>query len=61
MDRRIKPYNEQLAGQSRRAEQRRQFLRNQTFGLILLAAAVLLWGLLHTRPGWIFPSGWWRP
>jgi hypothetical protein len=29
-------------------------------GLVLLAALICLWTLLHTRAGWIFPAGWWR-
>jgi hypothetical protein len=57
---RIKPYQEQLAEQQRRAEQRRAFIRNQTIGLVLLAALICLWWLFHTNPNWIFPPGWWR-
>ena len=57
---RIKPFNEQEAEQARRAEQRRVFRRNQVFGLVLVAAAICLWWLLHTNPKWIFPPGWWR-
>jgi len=56
----IKPYHEQEAEQARRAEQRRVFRRNQVFGLVLVAAAICLWWLLHTNPRWIFPPGWWR-
>ena len=58
---RIKPNQEQLAEQERRAEQARQFRRNQAIGLVILAVPILLWWLLHTHPGWIFPPGWWRP
>jgi hypothetical protein len=58
---RIKPYLEQVAEKERRDAQRRAFLRNQVFGLVLLAAAILLWRLFHTNPKWIFPPGWWRP
>jgi hypothetical protein len=25
-----------------------------------VAAAILLFRLLHTNPKWIFPTGWWR-
>ncbi|HZB89660.1 MAG TPA: hypothetical protein VE291_13455 [Terracidiphilus sp.] len=60
-DLRIKPHHEQLAAQERRAAQRSAFRRNQALGLVLLAAGVCLWWLLHTNPAWIFPSGWWRP
>jgi hypothetical protein len=57
---RIKPYGEQVAEQERRAAQRRAFVRNQTIGLVILAAAICLWWLFHTNPKWIFPPGWWR-
>jgi hypothetical protein len=58
---RIKPYFQQLAEQMRRAAQLRLYRRNQVFGLLLVAAAILLSWLLRTNPKWIFPSGWWRP
>jgi hypothetical protein len=58
--RRIKPHLEQLAEAARRAEQRRLYRRNQAFGLVLVASAILLWRLLATNPKWIFPAGWWR-
>ena len=45
----------------RRQLQGRAFRRNQTFGLLIIAAAILAWWLFHTNPKWIFPSGWWRP
>ncbi len=61
MKTRIQPYAEQAGEQQRRAEQRRLFRRNQTFGLLILAAFVCAWWLLHTNPKWIFPPGWWRP
>ncbi|MGA7831333.1 MAG: hypothetical protein WCA21_10250 [Terracidiphilus sp.] len=58
---RIKPYFQQLAEQTRRAVQLRLYRRNQVFGLLLVAAAILLSWLLRTNPKWIFPQGWWRP
>ena len=58
---RIKPYHQQVAEKARRGEQTRVYRRNQAFGLVLLAAAILLWWLFHTNPKWIFPPGWWRP
>jgi uncharacterized ion transporter superfamily protein YfcC len=58
---RIKPYNEQVAEQARRAQQQRTYRRNQVLGLILVAVVILGWALLHTNPSWIFPIGWWRP
>jgi hypothetical protein len=61
VERRIKPYQEQLAEDQHRTEQRRLFRRNQTFGLLIIAAAILVWWLFHTNPTWIFPPGWWRP
>jgi hypothetical protein len=61
VERRIKPYADQLAENERRAQQRRLFRRNQTFGVLIIAAAILVWWLFHTNPRWIFPPGWWRP
>jgi len=60
VERRIKPYSEQIAENERREAQRRATIRNQTFGLLILAATILIWWLFHTNPKWIFPSGWWR-
>ncbi|MGA8730491.1 MAG: hypothetical protein WB608_17185 [Terracidiphilus sp.] len=57
---RIKPHREQVTEQARREVQRRQTLRNQVLGMVLLAAAILAWWLIHTNPKWIFPPGWWR-
>ena len=58
--RRIKPYDQQEAEKTGREEQRRVYRRNQVFGLLLVAAAICAWWLLHTNPKWIFPPGWWR-
>ena len=58
---RIKPHQEQIAEQERREEQQRVYRRNQIFGLLILAAAICAWWLWQTKPGWIFPAGWWRP
>jgi hypothetical protein len=58
---RIKPFFQQVAETARRREQLRAYRRNQVFGLVLVAAAILLWCLLRTNPRWIFPPGWWRP
>jgi hypothetical protein len=60
VDTRIKPYDEQVAEKEAREQQRRSFRRNQVFGLVMLAASICLWWLLHTNPKWIFPPGWWR-
>lgn len=57
---RIKPYREQVAAAERRAAQRSAFRRNQAFGLVVIAALICLWWLLHTNRAWIFPVGWWR-
>jgi t-SNARE complex subunit (syntaxin) len=57
---RIKPYYEQVAEEERRAEQTRRYRRNRVFGLLLIAAAIIVWMLFHTNPKWIFPPGWWR-
>jgi hypothetical protein len=61
IDTRIKPHLEQQEEEARRAEQQRQFRRNQVFGLVLVAALICAWWLFHTNPKWIFPPGWWRP
>ncbi len=57
---RIKPHGEQRAAEERRAAQVYAFRRNQALGLVLLAALICLWWLLHTNPKWIFLPGWWR-
>lgn len=58
---RIKPYREQLEEQARRERQRHLYRRNQTLGLLLLAAVILVLWLFRTNSAWIFPPGWWRP
>jgi hypothetical protein len=60
VDRRIKPYFQQEAEREGRERQTSVYRRNQVFGLLLIAAAVLVWALFHTNPAWIFPAGWWR-
>jgi uncharacterized membrane protein YdbT with pleckstrin-like domain len=57
----IKPYFEEQAELARREAQTRVFRRNQAIGLVLVALAILIFWLLRTNPGWIFPPGWWRP
>jgi hypothetical protein len=47
--------------ETRRWQQVRRFRRNQIFGVLLVAAAILLAALLRTNPRWIFTPGWWRP
>jgi hypothetical protein len=58
---RIKPHFQQAAEAARRREQIRVYRRNVVFGLLLVAAAILIVSLLRTNPSWIFPPGWWRP
>jgi len=60
VNRRIKPYAQQQSEAARRADQQRVFRRNQAFGLLLVAAAIFVWWLIHTRPGWVLPAGWWH-
>jgi hypothetical protein len=60
VDRQIKAYKQQEAEEEAREAQRRTTLRNQAVGMVMLAAAALAWWLVHTRPGWIFPAGWWH-
>ena len=57
---RIKSHAEEAAAEERRVAQRRVFRRNQVFGLLMVAAAIVAWRLWHTNPRWIFPAGWWR-
>jgi hypothetical protein len=58
---RIKPHQQTVAEQAQRVEQMRVYRRNQIFGLLIVAAAILAYWLFHTNPRWIFPPGWWRP
>ncbi len=58
---RIKPYLQQAAETARRRGQFWTYRRNVVFGLLLVAAAILVSWLFRTNPRWIFPSGWWRP
>jgi hypothetical protein len=58
---RIKPHLQQAAEAARRNEQTRVYRRNVVFGLLLVAAAILISWLVRTNPRWIFPQGWWRP
>jgi hypothetical protein len=58
---RIKPYDQQVTEKARRLGQQRIYRRNQIFGLLLVATAILLVWLLRTNPKWIFTPGWWRP
>ena len=57
---RMKTYRQQVAEAERREEQRRVYRRNQAFGLLIMAAAIVAWWLFHTNRAWIFPPGWWR-
>ena len=58
---RIKPHYQEVAEKAARAIELRRYRRNQVFGLVLVALAILIMGLLRTNPKWIFPPGWWRP
>ena len=57
---RIKPYFEEQAEIARRSAQTRIYRRNQVFGLLIVAGAILVFWLFRTNPKWIFPPGWWR-
>lgn len=56
----LKSHAVQQERKARREAQRLQFTRNQAIGLLLAAAAVLAYRLLHTPSGWLFSPGWWR-
>jgi hypothetical protein len=58
---RIKPHDQLVAEAERRAEQTRVFRRNQMFGLLIIAGAIFVYWVIHTKPGWVLPAGWWRP
>lgn len=60
MNNKLKSYGVQQDRAARRDAQRRLFHRNQAIGLLLAAAAVLAYRLLHSPSGWLFPPGWWR-
>ena len=60
METQLKPHNIHREQNARRDLQRRAFHRNQAIGLLLAAAAVLAYRLMHTPSGWLFPQGWWR-
>ena len=60
VERRIKPYYQEVAEREARARQAREFGRNQIFGLMIFAGLICLWWLVHTNAKWIFPPGWWR-
>lgn len=60
VDQRIKPHMQQEVAEARRAEQRRVYVRNQVFGLLMLAAAIVIFWLVRAPRGWAFPAGWWH-
>lgn len=39
---------------------REQLRRRQVYGLLLVAAAILIFALLRANPHDVFPRGWWR-
>jgi hypothetical protein len=60
VDNKLESYAVQQGRKGRRDLQRNSFYRNQAIGLLIAAGAVLLYRLLHTPSGWLFPQGWWR-
>jgi len=58
---RIKPHYQEVAEKAARAVELRRYRRNQVFGLVIVALAILIVALLRTNPKWIFSPGWWRP
>jgi hypothetical protein len=58
---RIKPHDQVVAEAERRAQQMRVFRRNQMLGLLIVAGAIFVYWVIHTKPGWVLPAGWWRP
>ena len=60
MDSRFQSHAIEQQRKADREVQGRLFRRNQAIGLLLAAAAVLAYRLIHTPSGWVFPQGWWR-
>ena len=60
MDNQIEGLSVRQERNTRRDNQQASFHRNQALGLLIAAAAVLLYRLFHTPAGWLFPTGWWR-
>jgi len=60
VDNRLKPLDEQHRAADARETQRLRFRRNQAIGLLLAAAAVFAYRVMHVPSGWLFPQGWWR-
>jgi hypothetical protein len=57
---RIKPHYQQVAERQVRLRQWTLYRRHQAMGLLMIAAAVLLFWLLRGHRDWLFTSGWWR-
>jgi hypothetical protein len=57
---RIKPHYRQVAERRVRLRQWVLYRRHQAMGLLMIAAAVLLFWLLRGHRDWLFTPGWWR-
>jgi hypothetical protein len=60
MDYRLENFAIEEERKARRESQHAAFYRNQAIGLLIVAAAVLVYRLFHAPSGWLFPPGWWR-
>jgi hypothetical protein len=60
MNNNVENFTDQQERTARREAQRLSFHRNQAIGLLLAAAGILAYRVLHTPSGWLFPQGWWR-
>ena len=60
MDFRLDSHAAKQQRKASREAQTKTFRRNQAIGLLLFAAAILAYRLVHTPSGWLFPPGWWR-
>jgi len=56
----LKSHQAQREADERRTQRRQLFRRNQMLGLLLLAGAILAFGMLRAPKGWLFPPGWWK-
>lgn len=57
---RYRPLDEEQRLAEARARRRREFVRRQRLGVLLIGLAVLVYRLTMVPRSWWFPAGWWR-
>ena len=55
-----RPLDEEQRRAEARVQRRREFVRRQRLGVLLIGLAVLAYRLAMVPRGWWFPAGWWR-